>query len=211
MEEVRPSDQHSMEQPCNTLSHTVRIEVVAVNKLGKDLMRVIGTVCNEDDGQEGGRFVEGDSVAVLFDRRGAYQGDMSIAELKAKLALPRGKDKNASMNAYLRFLTVRFGKEEATRTTKGAIVVHAAEVLLIAVEPEDDAHSREPNEKEDKEQRHRVFCDWALETFGKEALQQGSGVIDVAGGTGHFARMVTKRHPHIAVSVLDLPEVVSEA
>ena len=36
-------------------------------------------------------------------------------------------------------------------------------------------------------------------------------LVDVAGGTGHFASLVTKRHPHIAVSVLDLPEVVSEA
>jgi demethylspheroidene O-methyltransferase len=43
------------------------------------------------------------------------------------------------------------------------------------------------------------------------SLQDYHSLIDVAGGTGHFARMVTKRHPHINASVLDLPEVVSEA
>ena len=42
-------------------------------------------------------------------------------------------------------------------------------------------------------------------------LNDYQSLIDVAGGTGHFARMVTKRYPHIAASVLDLPEVVSEA
>jgi demethylspheroidene O-methyltransferase len=42
-------------------------------------------------------------------------------------------------------------------------------------------------------------------------LQDYQSLIDVAGGTGHFARVVTRRHPHISASVLDLPEVVSEA
>ena len=42
-------------------------------------------------------------------------------------------------------------------------------------------------------------------------LQDYQSLIDVAGGTGHFARVVTRRHPHISTSVLDLPEVVSEA
>jgi demethylspheroidene O-methyltransferase len=41
-------------------------------------------------------------------------------------------------------------------------------------------------------------------------LQDYQSLIDVAGGTGHFARVVTRRHPHISASVLDLPEVVSE-
>ncbi|MEK9624267.1 MAG: methyltransferase [Halieaceae bacterium] len=43
------------------------------------------------------------------------------------------------------------------------------------------------------------------------SLQDYQSLIDVAGGTGHFARVVTRRHPHISASVLDLPEVVSEA
>ena len=43
------------------------------------------------------------------------------------------------------------------------------------------------------------------------SLQDYQSLVDVAGGTGHFARVVTRRHPHISASVLDLPEVVSEA
>jgi demethylspheroidene O-methyltransferase len=35
--------------------------------------------------------------------------------------------------------------------------------------------------------------------------------VDVAGGTGNFARIVKKRYPDITATVLDLPEVVSEA
>ena len=53
-----------------------------------------------------------------------------------------------------------------------------------------------------------LISDHILDTVPLEDYQS---LIDVAGGTGHFARMVTKRHPHIAASVLDLPEVVSEA
>ena len=53
-----------------------------------------------------------------------------------------------------------------------------------------------------------LISDHILDTVSFNDYQS---LIDVAGGTGFFARMVTKRHPHIAVSVLDLPEVVSEA
>ena len=53
-----------------------------------------------------------------------------------------------------------------------------------------------------------LISDHILDTV---ALNDYQSLIDVAGGTGHFARMVTKRYPHIAASVLDLPEVVSEA
>jgi len=53
-----------------------------------------------------------------------------------------------------------------------------------------------------------LISDHILDTV---PLNDYQSLIDVAGGTGHFARMVTKRYPHIAASVLDLPEVVSEA
>ena len=38
------------------------------------------------------------------------------------------------------------------------------------------------------------------------SLQDYQSLIDVAGGTGHFARVVTRRHPHISASVLDSPK-----
>jgi demethylspheroidene O-methyltransferase len=36
-------------------------------------------------------------------------------------------------------------------------------------------------------------------------------LVDVAGGTGNFARAVKKRYPDLSATVLDLPEVVTEA
>ena len=53
-----------------------------------------------------------------------------------------------------------------------------------------------------------LISDHILDTV---PLNDYQSLIDVAGGTGHFARMVTKRYSHITASVLDLPEVVSEA
>ena len=53
-----------------------------------------------------------------------------------------------------------------------------------------------------------LISDHILETY---PLSDYQSLIDVAGGTGNFARMVKKRHPDISATVLDLPEVVSEA
>ena len=53
-----------------------------------------------------------------------------------------------------------------------------------------------------------LISDHILETY---PLGDYRTLIDVAGGTGHFARMVKKRYPDIDATVLDLPEVVSEA
>ena len=53
-----------------------------------------------------------------------------------------------------------------------------------------------------------LISDHILETY---PLGDYRGLVDVAGGTGHFARMVKKRYPDIDATVLDLPEVVSEA
>jgi len=53
-----------------------------------------------------------------------------------------------------------------------------------------------------------LISDHILDSY---SLNDYERLVDVAGGTGHFARMVAKRYPDIAASVLDLPEVVSEA
>jgi demethylspheroidene O-methyltransferase len=53
-----------------------------------------------------------------------------------------------------------------------------------------------------------LISDHILDSY---SLKDYERLVDVAGGTGHFARMVAKRYPDIAASVLDLPEVVSEA
>ena len=53
-----------------------------------------------------------------------------------------------------------------------------------------------------------LISDHILDSY---PLNDYERLVDVAGGTGHFARMVAKRYPDISASVLDLPEVVSEA
>ena len=58
----------------------------------------------------------------------------------------------------------------------------------LAAEPEDDSHSG----KEDKAARHRIFCEWIIETFGKASLMAGSGVMDVAGGKGDISHFLTE-------------------
>lgn len=53
-----------------------------------------------------------------------------------------------------------------------------------------------------------LIADHILDSYPLKDYQH---LIDVAGGTGNFARAVRKRWPDIRVTVLDLPEVVSEA
>lgn len=53
-----------------------------------------------------------------------------------------------------------------------------------------------------------LIADHILDSY---PLRDYQNLIDVAGGTGNFARAVRKRWPDIRVTVLDLPEVVSEA
>ena len=43
-----------------------------------------------------------------------------------------------------------------------------------------------------KYQRHEIFAQWLLDTYGKEALSNGTGVIDVAGGTGAISRVLSE-------------------
>ena len=53
-----------------------------------------------------------------------------------------------------------------------------------------------------------LIADHILDTYPLDAY---SSLVDVAGGTGNFARIVKKRYPDISATVLDLPEVVTEA
>eukprot|EP00960_Hanusia_phi_P038702 753557-Hanusia_phi.AAC.3 len=47
-------------------------------------------------------------------------------------------------------------------------------------------------EKVPKRLRAEVFCRWLLDTFGKEVLASGSGVLDVAGGKGEISHKLAE-------------------
>lgn len=43
-----------------------------------------------------------------------------------------------------------------------------------------------------KSERHKVFAHWLIDTYGKDLLSQGSGVLDVAGGNGTISRTLVE-------------------
>jgi demethylspheroidene O-methyltransferase len=53
-----------------------------------------------------------------------------------------------------------------------------------------------------------LIADHILDSY---SLKNFASLVDVAGGTGQFARAVKRRYPELNATVLDLPEVVSEA
>ncbi|ETV97726.1 hypothetical protein, variant 1 [Aphanomyces invadans] len=59
--------------------------------------------------------------------------------------------------------------------------VQKRELALLVDDPLD------PHAKEQKSHRARIFCEWLVEQYGVDRLQEGSGVIDVAGGKGDIA------------------------
>ena len=48
------------------------------------------------------------------------------------------------------------------------------------------------NEIHPKSQRHKIFAEWIVDTYGKATLSNGTGVIDVAGGTGAISRVLVE-------------------
>ena len=43
-----------------------------------------------------------------------------------------------------------------------------------------------------KSERHKIFAHWLVDTYGKERLSRGSGVLDVAGGNGMISRTLNE-------------------
>jgi hypothetical protein len=67
-------------------------------------------------------------------------------------------------------------EEEAVRARR--------QQVRVAVDA-DDPHAAD--DKRQHARRHAVFADWLLSTFGRDALDGGGGVLDIAGGRGALA------------------------
>lgn len=76
---------------------------------------------------------------------------------------------------------------------KGALLLECHRVLKVENRTTDsgeiDSHRLEKTQKgaparADRKERHRIFAEWLVQTYGVETLSAGSGVLDVAGGNG---------------------------
>ncbi len=56
----------------------------------------------------------------------------------------------------------------------------------------DERTNAAPDSINPKADRHVVFARWLVDTYGKERLGAGTGVIDVAGGNGAISRTLTE-------------------
>jgi len=49
-----------------------------------------------------------------------------------------------------------------------------------------------PPTRADRQERHRIFAEWLVKTYGEDFLSTGSGVLDVAGGNGALGNELWK-------------------
>jgi len=61
-------------------------------------------------------------------------------------------------------------------------------------ENDDDNATTTNNSINRKSERHKIFAHWLVETYGKELLSRGTGVLDVAGGNGMISRTLTEKY-----------------
>jgi len=86
-------------------------------------------------------------------------------------------------------VTLMVERRELEINKRGAVILHAVELLsvqsdiLLGSDDEGDFDD-ETMHREDKDQRHLIFAQWLLETFGKERLSDGRGVLEIAAGKG---------------------------
>ncbi|CAB9501136.1 expressed unknown protein [Seminavis robusta] len=85
------------------------------------------------------------------------------------------------------------------RNRRGVKLIECSEVVSIdngssefTVAPRQSSSSSPSSSQvftmHDKSQRHVLFAQWLLDTYGKDFLSTGSGVLDVAGGNGELSR-----------------------
>ena len=112
---------------------------------------------------------------------------------------PHNDDDHDVVEEATVFILFTTTAEKVERNRKGMKIIEVSEILGIydAEMDEEDADIlfRPPEEAilQKKIDRHVVFADWLLETYGKETLSKGTGVLDVAGGNGSLSQALVER------------------
>ena len=85
---------------------------------------------------------------------------------------------------------------------KGALKMECYEVLEILEDnilsnsietaPSNPLNYRPSRTRADRKERHRIFAEWLVTTYGADFLSNGSGVLDVAGGNGELSNELWK-------------------
>ncbi len=84
---------------------------------------------------------------------------------------------------------------ERKSNVKGALILECYEVLEVPnYSSSDTSFGNEDNAgtRADRKERHRIFAEWLVATYGADFLSTGSGVLDVAGGNGELSQELFK-------------------
>ena len=84
---------------------------------------------------------------------------------------------------------------ERKSNVKGALILECYEVLEVPNYSDLDATfgiEDKVGTRADRRERHRIFAEWLVTTYGANFLSTGSGVLDVAGGNGELSQELFK-------------------
>lgn len=100
-------------------------------------------------------------------------------------------EEGATQQARQVVVTFSCEHRERGRNDKGAFVLHATRIHGSEVVTDADSED-EPDDPEthrgDKAERHAIFAEWVVATFGADLLAQGCGTLEVAAGKGFLSR-----------------------
>eukprot|EP00404_Azadinium_spinosum_P059206 CAMPEP_0180699200 /NCGR_PEP_ID=MMETSP1038_2-20121128/4428_1 /TAXON_ID=632150 /ORGANISM="Azadinium spinosum, Strain 3D9" /LENGTH=373 /DNA_ID=CAMNT_0022730815 /DNA_START=136 /DNA_END=1255 /DNA_ORIENTATION=- len=187
-----------------TTSAVLSVRTRGIQVHGKKLAWCSG-ITTEESEEGGGALTSGELVSILISQGTAG----TPSDLRGLRRTPSG---TTALPGRIAYFIARFacGEREKSRNSKGAIVLHATAFISIeaaaplpgeedlmlfapsgdgggtACADEDEAESGPSSQhREDKIERHTIFADWIVATFGCPDL-----VVDVAAGKGHLAHCV---------------------
>lgn len=168
------------ESPAEQATAVLTGRVCHVRRFGKKLTICAVQVLHIDDSS----WSPGLQVDCFFE------GDAARTALRCTRGAAFDADKRGVVPEMLRC------KVWHAVNARGTAVLHCLQLLglradigpLAAI-----AGARAQETRAPKSERHAVFADWLVTTFGIEALSEGTGVLDVAGGAGRLSVELLRR------------------